>query len=172
MDVDGLIKLRKAGLLKLFSKTYKCLIPQAVYYEAVIKGKEELYEDAFRIEEVVEKGIEKRKAEESEQVKDVLQYGDPSSLGRGERETLHLFWKEKADAIVSDDRTFFNLLDRYNEETGKEVPFLTPANVIVMLKERDLFTKKKAKETLNKIKGLIRADIYKRALEDLETGGD
>ncbi|MBS3789056.1 hypothetical protein KGY79_12785 [Candidatus Bipolaricaulota bacterium] len=43
---DGLLKLKKAGLLSALVDRHKCLIPKAVYKETVTQGKKELYEGA------------------------------------------------------------------------------------------------------------------------------
>jgi predicted nucleic acid-binding protein len=173
LDSDGIIKLQKAGLLETFCKTYDCLIPEAVYQESVTRGKEELYEDAFEIEETVETNVEVKQPGESQSFKETLKKGAHVSLGQGEKEALSLYFEQRAAAIVSDDRAFLNLLRQYNKETeGKNVAFLTPANAIVALERKGAIYKEEAKEGLIKIKAIIRQSVYESAIEDLQNGGD
>lgn len=44
-DSDGLIKLQKAGVLKMLATSHECLVPKKVYEESVERGKAELYGD-------------------------------------------------------------------------------------------------------------------------------
>jgi len=86
---------------------------------------------------------------------------------------LRLHFQEKGDAVISDDRTFLNLLVRYNQKgESKSVAFMTPANVIVAMADKEIITADKAKRGLNKIKDLIRDSSYQTALEELKGGGD
>ncbi|MBS3792770.1 MAG: hypothetical protein V5A77_05695 [Candidatus Bipolaricaulota bacterium] len=173
LDSDGLIKLQKAGLVKILAERHDCLIPEAVYPETVTKGKKELYEDAFEIEEIVEESIELKKDKKSDKDKQVLSSGDPTSLGKGEKQTLRIYFQEKGDAIISDDRTFLNLLDRNNQKSeSEEVPFITPANAIVAMADKGVISNEEAKRGLEQIKYLIRGNSYQRALEKLERGGE
>jgi len=173
LDSDGLIKLQKAGLLETFCKACDCLIPEAVHHESVARGKEELYEDAFGIEEIVETNVEVKQPGESQSAQEALKKGAPALLGQGEKEALSLYFEQEAAAIVSDDRAFLNLLRRYNEEAKeKNVAFLTPANAIVALERRGAISKEEAKEGLKKIKAIIRQNVYESAVEDLQSGGD
>ena len=173
LDSDGLINLKKAGLLSALVDRHKCLIPKAVYKETVTRGKKELYEDAFGIEEIVEENIECKQAKKSDESEQVLESKDPTTLGKGEKQTLRLHFQEKGDAVISDDRTFLNLLVRYNQEgESKKVAFMTLANVIVAMADKEIITADKAKRGLNKIKDLIRDSSYQTALEELKGGGD
>lgn len=171
-DSDGLIKLEKAGLLDLLADRYHCLVPEAVYKETVIKGKKGLYEDAFEIEEIVEEKIDCIKVEETDKAKKILEIGDPTSLGQGEKRALGLYFQEEGDVVLSDDRTFLNLLARHEQTTEniREVPFLTPANVIVEMARKGIISSEQAREGLNRIKGLIRESSYRQALQDLDRG--
>ncbi|MBS3813642.1 hypothetical protein KGY64_07435, partial [Candidatus Bipolaricaulota bacterium] len=163
----------KAGLLIDLAERHDCLIPEAVYWETVTKGKKELYEDAFEIEEIVEKSIERKKAKKSDKDQQVLKSGDPTSLGKGEKQALRLFFQEEGGGIVSDDRTFLNLLDRNNRKSeSEEVPFITPANAIVAMANKGIISSQDARRGLEQIKDLIRQSSYQVALEELERGGE
>ncbi len=82
---------------------------------------------------------------------------------------MRLYFQEEGDAVISDDRTFLNLLVKYNQEgESQNVAFMTPANVIVAMAEKGIITAGKAKRGLNKIKDLIRDSSYQTALEELK----
>jgi len=83
-------------------------------------------------------------------------------LGPGEQETLRLYFSEGADAIVSDDQKFLNWLDSHN------VPYLTPAAVLVLLVERDILSRRRAKAALEKLRPYIRDEQYERARQDVQ----
>lgn len=150
-------------MLKTITEEYECVISEGVYDEAIRRGKEEAYEEALRIEEIAKKSIKCKKVKSNPKAEQILKA--VISLGKGEKESLHLFLNEGADAIVSDDRTFLNLLQR------NEVKFLTPANVVVELGKRGKITKGEGMEALDKMKPLIRGEVYKKAKEDLESLG-
>jgi len=84
------------------------------------------------------------------------------SLGAGEKEALHLFFEEKADAIVSDDARFLPLLERVG------VPYLPPALVLVQLVRQREINKGVALAHLERMEPLIKPGVYRRAKEDLE----
>jgi glutathione synthase/RimK-type ligase-like ATP-grasp enzyme len=150
------------------------LVPEAVYQETVIEGKKELYEDAFKIEEIIENSNKRKQAERAGKGEQVLKSsGNPVSLGKGEKQALRLYFQEKGDAIISDDRTFLNLLDRYNEKAEtKGVPFITPANAIVTMENKGIISNKKAKRGLKQIEEIIRQSSYQAAMEELQSGGE
>lgn len=160
MDSDGLVKLGKAGVLEVLAQEFECLIPEAVYEETVKRGKEEAYEDAFYLEEIIEKFIQSREAKTNLKAEKIVQ--GITFLGQGEKETLKLYFNEKAGSIVSDDRAFLNLLER------NKVSFLTPANLVVELSEKNKITPSEGLKALEKMKPLIRNEVYQKAKEDLE----
>lgn len=84
------------------------------------------------------------------------------SLGAGEREALHLFFEERADAIVSDDARFLPLLERAG------VSYLPPALVLVQLARRKEISRDASLAHLERMKPLIKPGVYRRAKEDLE----
>jgi len=90
LDSDGLIKLSKASIIEEIVKHRKCIITQEVFNEAVRKGKEGLYEDAYVIENLIN-----RKLLTIKKVK-ITELAD---LGKGEVSSLEIYKKMKCSAI-------------------------------------------------------------------------
>ncbi|MEK6835364.1 MAG: hypothetical protein AABX61_03820 [Nanoarchaeota archaeon] len=153
LDSDALIKLTKSGLIKNIAKTSKLNISEEVFKEVVVEGKVRLYEDAFKIEEMVKRGILKKL--KVKKIKDNLE------LGSGETSTLNLYKEKKFDLIVSDDRKFLNVL----EQMGVE--FTTPVGLIVALVKSKGLDKEKAINGIKNIKNLIREDAYNSAINEI-----
>jgi predicted nucleic acid-binding protein len=161
IDADGLIKLGKSGVLGMLTGSHEVLVPAAVYEEAVVRGKRELYEDAFELEKVLEEqGVSassKRPAPEADRLLEGV-----TSLGAGERDALRLYFAEGADAVLSDDRVFLSFCGRHS------VPFLTPTNVIVAMTRSGRMSTKEGAEALEKLSGYVRAEVYERARAELD----
>ena len=148
LDADGLIKLTKSGIMEELAKHRKCVITREVFDEAVRKGKERFYEDAYAIEDMVNRkllSVEK------------IQFEEIDNLGKGEASSLELYKKKKCSAIITDDRKFLSVL----EEQG--IPFIMPADVIISLLNRRKIARKAALEALEKIKPLVREEVYAKA---------
>src|SRR3989304_7665134 len=160
LDSDGLVKLEKAGMLQTLAQEFDCLIPEAVYDEVIRQGKKEAYEEAFKIEKIVESSIKRQIIRPHSKAEQILQ--GVTSLGKGEKETLNLYFDKEADGITSDDRTFLNLLQK------NKVRFFTSANSVVELVKRGTVANAMGMEALNKMKALIRDKVYQKAKQDLE----
>ena len=94
-----LIHLTNAGLLELLFKLYDViLIPQSVYNEIVIKGKEEGHSDAIILEQAITN--EKIKVEK---VKANTQKISTSKLHQGEINTILLALQSEVEIILLDD---------------------------------------------------------------------
>ncbi len=159
VDADGLIKLGKSGTLAVLLSTAEVLVPEAVYEEAVISGKREMYEDAFELERVLrEGGAEVVKEEPAEKLLE-----DTPSLGAGERAALRVMYAREAEAILTDDRAFLNVL----EEVG--ITTVVPVAVIVGLAEGAKISAEEAIEALGRIRGSVRREVYEAAMEELTT---
>lgn len=164
IDADALIKLGKAGILAALLEAHEILIPTAVYEEAVVTGKQEMYEDAFVLEEVLkrgEAGVVRREGDE-ETVDDAAR----ASLGPGERDAFVLYRQEWADAVLSDDRVFLGFL----EENG--VPYLTPTAVVVDFAGSERLPLDEAFRVLEGLKGYVRRAVYESARRTLEEKRD
>jgi len=84
------------------------------------------------------------------------------TLGKGEISTLHLYFQVKANAIVSDDRAFLNVLHAY------DIPFIIPSDLIVWMALTDAVPVKKAIAGLDRIELYIKESNYLRAKNKLE----
>jgi predicted nucleic acid-binding protein len=87
---------------------------------------------------------------------------DAPSLGAGERAALRLFFARRAEAVLTDDRAFANLLVR------EGLTVLLPTAAIVLLAESGRMSAREAVGALRKIEGLVRRGVYEAAKEDLE----
>ena len=160
-DADGLIKLGKSGALDALVGSHELLVPEAVYEEAVVRGKQELYEDAFELEKLLEDGgIPVIRSSLEPQANRLLE--GVTSLGAGERAALRLYFAEGADAILSDDRVFLTFLVRHS------VPSVTPVNVVVALTRSGRVSFGEGSKALEKLSGYVRADVHEKARIELE----
>lgn len=96
-----LMALAKLGLLDLLPRLYgRVSFPTAVFAEVVVRGRERGYSDAF----LVQLAIQQRKLE----VVKVNEGDVPSDirdlpLDEGEKQTLYLAQRDKADLVLFDD---------------------------------------------------------------------
>lgn len=158
-DADGLIKTNKAGILALFAQEVELLIGPMVFQEAVTTGKRRGYADAVALEQLLQAhSIAPRPVPEHPRATALLQHG---TLGVGERETLHLYYQAPAEAILSDDRGFLTLL------MAQEIPFLTPAAVLVALCTWGVLAVSDALAALERLRPLIRPEHYHAARADV-----
>lgn len=162
MDADGLIKLGKAGVLRLFFGVAEVLVPEAVYEEAVVRGKRELYEDAFALEMVLREAEARVAPDVSDPWAEKLLEEGGASLGMGERSALHLYGTEGADAILTDDRVFLSFLGRAG------APALTPTAVIVRLVEAGRMEVEEGLKAMSRIRECIREPVHQAAVEEIE----
>lgn len=161
LDSDGLIKLIKANIIEVLLKNFSCFISKEVYKEVVIEGKKRLYEDAFTIESLVKKGMLKvKEVKEDKKAFKILK--DVFELGKGEKSTLYLFFNLKADAIISDDNAFLNILK------ANSIPFIIPSDIISRLVELKIIDKESGIKALNAIEYYIRRENYLMAKKVIE----
>lgn len=159
-DADGLIKLGKSGALGRLLSAARVLIPRAVYREAVEVGKREMYEDAFELERVLGEG-DAEIVEEQEDGRATRLLEGVASLGAGECAALHVLFAREADAVLTDDRAFLNLLAKAGIET------IVPAAAIVFLSESGRLSRTEAIEALGRIEEFSRPEVHEAAMEEL-----
>lgn len=154
IDSDALIKLTKSGVLEDFCTHYYSVITSEVKYECVDEGKKRLHEDAFKIEDFINKKILK-----------IVDIKKPrkikENLGKWEISTANLYFQEKTSIIVTDDSTFIKYLENSN------IRFVIPADIILLMKISRKIDKKTALNYLENIKGLIREDVYDDIKKDI-----
>lgn len=106
-DASSLILLEKIKLLiKLIENKVNLIMPAEVYKEAVEKGKERKYADAFTIEEKINKELLKVKKIKNQMAvnKIMMDFG----IEKGEAESIVLFKEIEADILATDDGLAIN----------------------------------------------------------------
>lgn len=168
LDADSLIKLCKAGVLEQVAQAFQCVIPEAVYHEAVVRGKERVYPDAEEIERIVMAAIPIHHTPTG--YLNPMQYTSTSpdpkgELGPGETAVLALAHQEES-VIVSDDRQFLSSL------RNQHIPFLPTADLIVEMAHQQVISTEQAREALNRMRPLISRGAYQDAIQELfQEGG-
>ena len=153
IDADATIKLHRSGVLARLVDAFHCVMPQSVYDEIVTQGKERMHQDAETIEATIAGAVT---------IVQTLEHQQPEmGLGDGELGILDALGKETDPIVVSDDRRFLTLL------TMRGIPFLTPADVLVLLSRQNIITRAEAIEALEHLRPLIRIAAYHEAREDL-----
>lgn len=134
-DSCSLILLQKSGLLDVLSKKTRLTIPGQVYKEVVEEGLKRSFVDAVNIEKLIKKKLIA--------VKDVRKNKDfPIALGKGEKEALELYYQEKADKIIVDDRKALNLCSTL------KIPYITCHIILADLLRQKIIDKNKAVKSL------------------------
>ena len=162
-DADGLIKMAKAGILEALAGRVELLVGPQVYHEAVEEGKARGYPDALDLERILKAKAQvlrpsQRKQKRSPEDRAI----EALPMGAGEKETLRVYSRERADAVLSDDRGFLAAL----EELG--IPYLTPAAALVLFTQQAAFALQEAQKALERLCPLIRKEQYEAARRDLQ----
>jgi hypothetical protein len=157
LDADALIKLNLAGILAVVAEKQKCVIPQAVYHEAVTNGIAAGYDDAQVIGSIVDDLVD-----DLIEVIPTIATTPSATLGRGEMAVYTLSTLEQDSLIISDDTRFLTML----KAMGR--PGTTPAQFLVMLAGQGFLATEESKQALNNMRPAIRPSAYQRAIQDLE----
>ena len=154
IDSDALIKLTKSGLLEDICSHYNCIITAEVKNESVDEGKRRLHKDALKIEQIINRKLIKiKEPESSRKIKE--------RLGKGEVSTFELYFEEKNCFVVTDDSAFIKYLEENN------VKFCVPADLILLMKIENKIDKKTALAYLEKMKELIKEEVYLDIRKDI-----
>ncbi len=155
-----LIHLTLAGLLDLVFKLYDIiLIPQSVYDEIVVKGKEEGHSDAIILEQAIIN--EKIKVEKVEKENRNI---TSSKLHQGEINAILLTLQSEVDVILLDDeeaRMFARKLDIKVKGT---------LGILVDLLEQNFLDLEEAHQCLKKLNSImyLSSDVYSLVEEKLK----
>ena len=152
MDSDSLIKLTKAGAKEIILNNIEVFIPPLVMNETT-EGKDR-FPDALKIHENITKGLLK--------VKNPPNSSFIKSLGIKGGEAQVLMLHDSSSAISSDDAKFLNTLDNLN------IPYLTPASVIVFLLKKGAIKKDESRKLLGNLKELVSDEEYHLAMDEVE----
>jgi hypothetical protein len=159
-DADGLLKVHKGGFLAEAAAEYVCLLPDEVFQETVVAARRTHADEARALEELVRAGgLVRRPPARSARAERVLAISQ--TLGHGESGALRLFFKEAADAIVTDDRAFLNLLLR------NQLAFLTPAQLLLRLRGAGKLSGMQASSAVERLRPLIRREVYQDLVQQL-----
>jgi rRNA-processing protein FCF1 len=152
MDADCLIKLVKAGLKESVLAHDTVVIPEVVKKEVVDAGKEKGHPDAA----LVEKNIAAKRLQV---------VGRASSAATGDEALLKTFQTGKYDAAATDDRKLIRLLK------AAGVPFVLPAMILLLLRQRKLLDRETALRTLDQLSHFISDEEYSTVKLLLEEKG-
>jgi predicted nucleic acid-binding protein len=96
-----LMALAKLGLIDLLPRLYgQVSFPTAVFAEVVVRGRERGYSDAFLVQLAIQQGkLKIVKVNEQDLPSDIQDL----PLDAGEKQTLHIAQREKADLVLFDD---------------------------------------------------------------------
>ncbi len=147
MDSDCLVKLTKSGAKEAIVSAMEVHIPPLVKKETVDEAKERGYQDAFIIEDNLDKKI-------LHVVKHQWKKPPSMSAAKGEREVVSLYLDGNYDAIASDDRRFLKRLE------AASIPYLTPTACLVYLHKSKRVEKSAAVEMLEALKPFISSEEY------------
>lgn len=157
LDSDALIELARAGLLGAVTRAWRCLVPEEVYEETVVRGRERGHPDAEDIATAFGRGLERRRVR-----KKSVQGMRGRALGPGELAAAALLVQEGADAVVTDDQAFLQAL------RGAGLPYTTPALLVVDLVRTGTLSKAEARVALARLRRMIREDQYRLSLAQIE----
>ncbi len=150
-DSTPLIHLSKIGKLEILKQVFnQIIIPEAVYNEAVVKGKEKSIISANIIDS--QKWIIKKNLNENQRLesKNLLKN---ANIGSGEAEAIILAKSDKLGLII-DDSVGIKVAESFGIET-----FWT-TSVILKAVSKNILTKQKAKEI---IENLVKSGLRLKA---------
>ena len=165
-DASTLILLQKITLLNSLLKKFSLIIPNEVYREVVIKGKMVKSEDAYSIENKINKGLIKIK-----KIKNKKRFGEivnEFGLGEGEAEAIVLFLQENADMVATDDHKAINACKIH------KIPFITALTFTIECFDIKLITKNEAHRMIKDlgIYGRYKNELIYKALETIGEKND
>ena len=138
-NATPLIYLVKIGRLNLLEEIFDVvLIPNRVFTEVVVEGKEKGYHDAFLVEEFMERGFILKKKVKIERLREM-------PIDRGEIETIELAKKEGIKDVLIDEAKARRIARLYDLRPKGTLWVLTKAF------EDDILSKEELKNSIQEL---------------------
>lgn len=163
-DSSSLIIGTKAGLLDLLCEEFQVEIPETVFEETVVAGKELQKSDALKIEEAIEENkITVKKTKPLKESK-ASKWLNRLNLDKGEMEAIKLYIQTNAKLLLVDDRQAINAAKLL------EINWVTIPDIIVGFVERKKISREKALEALKiaQREGRYKIDFILKAFTKIE----
>ena len=161
-DASTLILLQKISLLGNLAKNFEFIIPEEVYKEAVIKGKEKKFSDSYQIENKIKENLIKvKKIKDKNRINEII---NEFGTAEGETEAIILFLELKADVLATDDHKSINVCKVYN------IPFMTALTFVLNSRIGKFVTNNEAKKMIQNLSvyGRYKDELIYKALSYLE----
>lgn len=161
-DSMVLIHLAKITILENACDFFKnILIPEKVFEETVLKGKERSFDDAMLIESIIKKGkIRVMKIRKKELIKKINDF----NVFGGEAEAVALYKQEKANYIATDDDSV------RNKKEILEIRVIGTPSIILMLLNNKKIGTEKAIQSISKLRkiGWFSNEVMDKMLMEIE----
>src|SRR3989338_5355483 len=139
-DSSTLILLQKISLLDKLVRNFEFIIPEEVYKETVIKGKEKKFSDSYQIENKIKENLIKvKKIRDRGSVNKIM---NEFGTAEGDTEAIALFLEFKADILATDDHKSINVCKAY------KIPFMTTLTFVLDSHIRKFVTNNGAKKMI------------------------
>ena len=161
-DSSTLILLQKISLLDKLVRNFEFIIPEEVYKETVIKGKEKKFSDSYQIENKIKENLIKvKKIRDRGSVNKIM---NEFGTAEGETEAIALFLEFKADILATDDHKSINVCKAY------KIPFMTALTFVVDARARRSINAAEAKNMIEELSahGRYKDELIYNALKYLE----
>ena len=155
-DSDALIKVAKADFLEFIVNAFDAYITEEVYDETVEQGRKRLYEDADKIKNL----IDAKKIFVIKSSRYTKKAKPKQSFGMGEASVFQAYKKDYL--IVTDDLSFVLYLNE------KSIQNISSAHLLMVLLKKGRINKENANYYLEKLKSLIRKEIYELIKKDIK----
>lgn len=145
-----LMALGKLGMLELLPRLYgQVKLPTAVFTEVVAQGSERGYSDAFLVQLAIQRGhLSVVEVSDVELPSDIA----PLPLDLGEKQTLYLALRDKADLVLFDD------LRVREEAQARGLPVKGTLGVLIQAYRKGLLNLFEVQAIVNTI--IVRGDIW------------
>ncbi len=165
-DASSLILLEKIDLLSKLVSLFELIIPEEVASEAITKGLEAKFPDAYRLRDWVEK-----KAIAIMPINDLKKREElitAFNVGKGEAEAIALWFEMNKSTVVIDDHKGMHICKIYN------IPFVTALTLVIVAQERKIINSKEAQAMIRllDIHGRYKDELIYEALKEIGENND